>query len=273
MKEDSYTDIICKRFCAFYREGKEEFQCGTYLYLKEQFSAEDLRSFLADMPEHPDHTEDDLILSIVCNKCDFLVDGCDYREGLDSPPCGGYIIVEHLIKKGALNKWKYLCSQINRVWLTLKGGFMLLYLVRHGEAKDKDEDPGRSLSNKGIDGVNKVARALSEKNVTVASIFHSGKKRAKQTAQIIAEAISPAQGISEQEGLKPNDDPSIWSGKIEGIEENIMLVGHLPHLDVLTSQLLGRGSVRFSAGQAICLERDPNGSWTLKWTIAPDDID
>jgi phosphohistidine phosphatase len=150
---------------------------------------------------------------------------------------------------------------------------MFLYLVRHGEAKSKDEDPGRSLSDKGMHDVNEVARAMSKKNITVTAIFHSGKKRAEQTAQIIAGAISPAKGISEQEGLKPNDDPSIWSDKIKNTDDNIMLVGHLPHLDVLTSQLLSRGSVRFSAGQVICLERYSNGSWTLKWTIAPADLD
>lgn len=149
---------------------------------------------------------------------------------------------------------------------------MFLYLVRHGEAKNKDDDPDRSLSDQGMDDVNKVAHAMSKKNISVATIFHSGKKRAEQTSQIIAEAISATKGISDQEGLKPNDDPSLWLDKIESMDENIMLVGHLPHLDVLTSQLLGRGSVRFSAGQAVCLEKDPNGRWTLRWTIAPNDI-
>lgn len=101
MKQDHYTDIICRRFCQFYAKGKEELQCGTYLYLQELFSPEDLRSSLYDVPETPSLTEDDLIRELVCNGCAFLVDGCDFREGLDSPPCGGYIIVEHLIRKGA----------------------------------------------------------------------------------------------------------------------------------------------------------------------------
>ena len=55
---------------------------------------------------------------------------------------------------------------------------MFLYLVRHGEAKSKDEDPERSLSDKGVDDVKKVARAMFRKKVAVASIFHSGKARA-----------------------------------------------------------------------------------------------
>ena len=102
MKENKYTDIICKRFCKFYKEGKEELQCGTYLYLKELFSTEDLGSSLNEIPETPSFTEDELIRERSCSKCEFLVDGCDYREGLDSPPCGGYVIIEHIIRNGGL---------------------------------------------------------------------------------------------------------------------------------------------------------------------------
>jgi hypothetical protein len=103
MKEDKYTDIICKRFCKFYKEGKEEFQCGTFLYLKELFSAEDLESSLSEIPERPSFTEDEFIQELVCRKCEFLVGGCDYREGLNSPPCGGYVIIEHIIRNGGLD--------------------------------------------------------------------------------------------------------------------------------------------------------------------------
>ena len=149
---------------------------------------------------------------------------------------------------------------------------MLLYLVRHGEAKSKDEDPDRSLSDKGVDDVKKVALALSKKEVAVKDIFHSGKVRAKQTAQIIADAISHSKGVFEKEGLKPNEDPAFWASRIEDMDEGIMLVGHLPNLEVLATLLLGRGSVRFSAGQVVCLERNTHGSWSLKWTIAPADL-
>ena len=149
---------------------------------------------------------------------------------------------------------------------------MFLYLVRHGEARSKDEDPERSLSAKGVDDVRKVALAKPKKKVTVASIFHSGKARAEQTAQIIANEISPSKGVLEKEGLKPNDDPAVWVSRLEDVDEDIMLVGHLPNLEVLASLLLGRGSVRFIAGQAVCLERGSHGSWSLKWTIAPSDI-
>jgi hypothetical protein len=35
---------------------------------------------------------------MVCEQCDFLADGCDFRQGLDSPPCGGYTVIEHLLR-------------------------------------------------------------------------------------------------------------------------------------------------------------------------------
>jgi phosphohistidine phosphatase len=149
---------------------------------------------------------------------------------------------------------------------------MFLYLVRHGEAKSKDEDSERSLSGAGVEDVKNVALAISKKEVVVKNIFHSGKARAEQTAQIIADAISPSKGVLEKEGLKPNDDPAVWASRIEDMDDSIMLVGHLPNLEVLASLLLGRGSVWFSVGQTVCLERDTQGSWSLKWTIAPADI-
>ncbi len=34
MKDKDYTSIICKGFCSFYREGKEDLSCGTYLFLR-----------------------------------------------------------------------------------------------------------------------------------------------------------------------------------------------------------------------------------------------
>ena len=101
MKEEEYTDIICKRFCTFYKEEKEELQCGSYLFLRERYSPGELEVAITGISDVPSRAEDKTINDAVCSKCEFLVDGCGYREGHDSPPCGGYIIVEHLIRKGS----------------------------------------------------------------------------------------------------------------------------------------------------------------------------
>ena len=53
-----------------------------------------------------------------------------------------------------------------------------------------------------------------------------------------------------------------------------MLVGHLPFMGRLTSLLVSRveepDAVAFRPGSVVCLERGPEGTWTLAWMIRPE---
>ena len=103
MKDKDYTGIICKGFCSYYKEGKEDLCCGTYLFLKRNLTLGELCSVLdlSKMDERPSEyfsTADDEIKRLICDKCDFAVDGCDFREDGSHPPCGGYSIVGILLK-------------------------------------------------------------------------------------------------------------------------------------------------------------------------------
>jgi phosphohistidine phosphatase len=153
---------------------------------------------------------------------------------------------------------------------------MNLYLVRHGEAKSKDEDPARGLSDSGISDVKKVAAYLAGMNLKVNNIYHSVKLRAMQTAQIIADSIGIDQAITEADGLAPMDDPRIWFERIHELKDDTMLVGHLPYLSILSALLIsgdrGNGLVEFEAGSVACIQRSEDGSWQLKWKAAPGDI-
>ena len=73
---------------------------------------------------------------------------------------------------------------------------MPLYLVQHGLALPKDIDSERGLSEDGFADVRRIAETAKHYNVQVSQIFHSGKKRAKQTADIIAEALTPFNTVS-----------------------------------------------------------------------------
>ena len=152
---------------------------------------------------------------------------------------------------------------------------MDFYLVRHGEAKPEEEDPARPLSDQGREGVRHVARKAAATGVKAAEILHSGKLRAKQTAEILAEHLSLSNGLSQKEGLKPLDDPGIAKEILEKNPESLMLVGHLPHLSHLVSILLSgdpeKGMVYFETGAMVCLSRteNPENGWTLKWVISP----
>src|SRR3972149_11127022 len=152
---------------------------------------------------------------------------------------------------------------------------MDFYLVRHGEAKPEEKDPERPLSEQGRDGVRHGARKAAAMGVKAAEILHSGKLRAKQTAEILAEHLALSNGLSQKEGLKPLDAPGIAKEILEKNPESLMLVGHLPHLSHLVSILLSgdpeKGMVYFETGAMVCLSRteNPENGWTLKWVISP----
>jgi len=152
---------------------------------------------------------------------------------------------------------------------------MLLYLVQHGDAKREEEDPSRPLSEKGIRDVKGVASHISRLNIGVEEILHSGKLRAKQTAEIMAEKLKIEKGISETDGLAPMDDASIWAERLNKRTNSLMLVGHLPHLGKLASLLLcsekERNFVAFKMGRVVCLKRNDTG-WSLQWMITPETL-
>ena len=65
---------------------------------------------------------------------------------------------------------------------------MRLYLVQHGEARSEAEDPERSLTIRGEEETKKISDAAKRLGIRPSRIYHSGKKRAEQTAGIIAGA-------------------------------------------------------------------------------------
>lgn len=150
---------------------------------------------------------------------------------------------------------------------------MLLYLVQHAESKSKDEDPARDLTEKGRRDTERVARYLKRLHVQVSQIFHSGKTRARSTAELLAGQIQPAAVVSEAQGLAPLDDPQIWAARLANLEEDILLVGHLPHLgklaSLLTSGAQEKSVVNFQMGGVVRLRR-AEGNWAVDWMLVPD---
>lgn len=151
---------------------------------------------------------------------------------------------------------------------------MALYLVQHGKSLSKDQDPEKSFSPEGILEVEKIAAAAKKHRIPVTAIKHSGKKRALQTAQIFASAVSPENGVEEMTGLQPLDDVSkIAEGLLDS--ENQMLVGHLPFMEKLVSYLITGNDqqpvVKFQNGGIVCMNLHPETkSWIIKWTLFPD---
>lgn len=153
---------------------------------------------------------------------------------------------------------------------------MKLYLVQHGIPKSETEDPQKSLSEIGKKEVERVGNVLKSIGIEVNKIFHSGKLRARQTAEILGNYLNPKQGIIESEGLNPLDPPEIWFNQILNIKDPIMLVGHLPHLQKLCSLLVigepEKPIIKFRQGGVIALERQEKGEWIISWTLYPEFI-
>jgi phosphohistidine phosphatase len=152
---------------------------------------------------------------------------------------------------------------------------MRLYLVRHGEAKDAAEDPERGLTDRGREAIEWMAAWASQAGVEPSQIRHSGKKRAEQTAVILADRIQPPQGVVSVGGLAPDDDVRPVVKALHKEEESLMLVGHLPFMGRLASLLLADDPdhpiISLATGQMIGLVREED-AWSLAWSMAPDQI-
>jgi phosphohistidine phosphatase len=150
---------------------------------------------------------------------------------------------------------------------------MALYLVQHGKSLSKEIDQEQGLTDEGISDVERIAGVAKSYGVIVSAIEHSGKKRARRTAEIFASALKPQKGVCERSGINPLDDVTAVADKLRS-EENLMLVGHLPFMEKLASYLVtGSAQTRifkFQNGGIVCLDKEPDASsWFIKWTLMP----
>ena len=151
---------------------------------------------------------------------------------------------------------------------------MALYLVQHGKSLSKDMDPERGLSEEGRAETKRIAEVAAGYHVNVRSIQHSGKKRARETAEIFHALLGPGAGFEEITGLNPLDDVSTMAERITD-REDMMLVGHLPFMEKLTALLItgkeDKPVFRFQNSGIVCLDQDEtSGFWAIKWALMPN---
>lgn len=101
MKSQAYSELICRDFCRYYKPGREEMQCGGYAFLRNNLTSGELEYLgkrvkgqgrAAKIP--PVSKE---LTELVCLKCDFFIDGCDFTDNRSGPPCGGYLLIKLLL--------------------------------------------------------------------------------------------------------------------------------------------------------------------------------
>jgi len=146
---------------------------------------------------------------------------------------------------------------------------MYLYLVQHAAATSKDESLTRPLTAQGREDLTRTGSLFERPKPS--HIIHSDKLRSQQTAQILAEAWGCSK-IEENLDLSPKSDPNIWAKRLIEIHDDMLLVGHLPHLQHLASILLchdaQRKVIHMRNAGVTCLERKEN-DWSLVWQIHP----
>ncbi len=151
---------------------------------------------------------------------------------------------------------------------------MRLYLVRHGHALPGEADPEPSLSARGHSEVERVAAFLGRAGIRVRTLAHSGKTRARQTAELLAPRIAAEGCIEGRTGMDPLDPTGPLADEAETWKEDVMLVGHLPFMGKLAARLIADGDERellaFRTGSVACLEKKGATSWTLVWMLGPE---
>lgn len=153
---------------------------------------------------------------------------------------------------------------------------MQVYLVQHGKAHPKDVDPQRSLTEHGRQETERVAATAARMGLEVNQICHSGKTRARQTANILGAALLPVGGVLAASGLAPTDAVRPIAARLAEEPGPVMLVGHLPFLARLAGFLLtgdlDQEVVKFHNSAIVCLARE-SARWQVAWVLTPEMIE
>lgn len=119
-----------------------------------------------------------------------------------------------------------------------------LWLVRHGEAVPESLDPSRPLTAEGARAVSDAASLLAGRLGRLDLVAASTKRRARQTAEILAAAAGyPADKIVETAALSPSATPEAFLAFLEEQEgkESVLCAGHLPSIARFAAFFLSPG--------------------------------
>jgi phosphohistidine phosphatase len=68
-------------------------------------------------------------------------------------------------------------------------------------------------------------------------------------------------------------ESSIWAGRLADTQDDLMIVGHLPHLSKLVGLLLNQDeaskALEFQMGCVVCCDRDESSRWSIQWIVTP----
>jgi phosphohistidine phosphatase len=146
---------------------------------------------------------------------------------------------------------------------------MKLYLMRHGQAANKDVDPEQGLTNYGKSAIEQLAHKLLDQGMRFSQVMHSEKTRARQTAEIMSHIISPDAALQQRKNLTPNSDPADLLEEINDWSDGTLVVSHLPFIPNLLKRLVDSHQViALEPGTVVCLSKK-GPQWQVDWIMSP----
>jgi phosphohistidine phosphatase len=151
----------------------------------------------------------------------------------------------------------------------------MILLVHHGEAVDPAVDCQRPLSPRGRQIAEALATACAARGVRPSAVWHSGKLRARQTAEAFWLACNPLAEFAAVKGLQPTDPPELIRDVVAGDPRQLVIVGHMPHLECLMQLLLAAdaGVWAFPSHGVVALEPQTTLRWVELWRLAATDVE
>ncbi len=156
---------------------------------------------------------------------------------------------------------------------------MELYFLRHGEAGNRQKlivaDTKRTLTASGRGEIEEVAKSLSRLKVKPDLIMTSPLARARETAEIIANA-QKLRNLEQWEELKPEGNIQQFYDRLSKFKSDasLLVVGHEPNLTAMISEIIGApgGRLVLKKGGIARVRVDklvPKVSGELRWLLSP----
>ena len=105
------VSFIRPNYQRFYKKNKkEEYACNGFKVIEKILETKKLYEKIKDLKielKNVNYQNDNILNEVICSKCDFYIDGCDFRDAncnYDAPPCGGLIVISYLFEKGVISR-------------------------------------------------------------------------------------------------------------------------------------------------------------------------
>jgi phosphohistidine phosphatase len=162
---------------------------------------------------------------------------------------------------------------------------MNLYLLRHGIAAERGtglyaSDADRPLTSKGRRKLRRAAAAMRAMELTFDVILSSPLVRARQTAELVANAMRSRHKLELTELLAPGAGAAGLLRRLKQLKpQNALLVGHEPDLSAFASRLLTGGdglAITFKKGGLCRLSIEmlrAGRCASLEWLVTPAQLE